>query len=263
MPDSDEHFVWEGVHASFAEAGGEPDVFLSQRWLDHVTAGARDTLKDAQTGGFATLPTRIHDYVLPVVTALAAAQRKEGDCLAILDLGGGMAASYFQVAASLPGGAGSLDFHVVENQGICDRTNDVLGSPSGISFHSTMPERDSFDIVHAGSSLHYIDDWKGALSTMARYRPTYLVLADVPAGDIPTFASVQNYYGRRIPVWFWNIAELLEAVEKLGYRLIYKSLYLASIRNVRTPKPMQNFDENHRLEHNCQLIFIPAEERDI
>jgi hypothetical protein len=82
------------------------------------------------------------------------------------------------------------------------------------------------------------------------------MLSGLNAGDIETFVTYQNYYDSKIPVWFWNIHEIIEALRNLDYNLIYKSLLESSYLGKLQPLPMENFPPEYRLKRKCNLIFL-------
>jgi hypothetical protein len=86
--------------------------------------------------------------------------------------------------------------------------------------------------------------------------PELLVLVGITAGGrIPTFATLQNYYGNWLPVWFWNQNEFVSFIEGLGYECILsqdaEARYFGRVRNL----PMSNFPRTHRLSRKCDLVF--------
>lgn len=107
-----------------------------------------------------------------------------------------------------------------------------------------------------GSSLHYIEDWQNMLHRLCRYQPEYFLIMDLPAGDIPTFATAQNYYDSKIPVWFFNVNEVIEVVKINGFKLVFKSAYIAAILGDESPFRLDNFDKKYRIDNACNLLFI-------
>ncbi|MBI4031692.1 MAG: hypothetical protein HY370_08430, partial [Proteobacteria bacterium] len=113
----------------------------------------------------------------------------------------------------------------------------------------------SADIVHLGSTLQYIDDWRKLLTDLAtQFQPDFFVLSDLLVGDMPSFVTAQNYYGQTIPARFINVGEFLDFwAEKMPYRLVYRSLY----------QPLSSDDyfsqsglpETHRIKKPCNLVF--------
>jgi putative methyltransferase (TIGR04325 family) len=241
-------YLWDGVYTTFAESGGDTRVHEECLWVDKAAQRARETLANAREDGSVPPLARTADYVLPVVAAL---QAREGRRLRILDFGGGIAASFHPLAACLPDDS-VLDFHVVENAAVCRQAAEVLGADPRLHFYAEFPELDAVDIVHAGSAIHYVDDWQGLLDRLCSYRAPHLILADVPAADVSsTFITTQLYYGRRIPVRFWRLADLIAAVEQRGYQLKFRSRYVGWWDS----PPTGNFDDVHRLGYFSQFVF--------
>jgi hypothetical protein len=66
---------------------------------------------------------------------------------------------------------------------------------------------------------------------------------------------MQNFYGAKIPVWFWNIDEFVSTIESFGFRWIYRSRYISPSPLVRRAIRMDNFPKKYRLGSCCQLLF--------
>ena len=93
------------------------------------------------------------------------------------------------------------------------------------------------------------------MHSFARYKPRFLVLDCVWAGDIESFVTIQSFCGRKIRFHFINLEKLVLKVRDLGFHLIYKSKYVEKIFGNHITLPMNNFDQRYRLDHPCQLIF--------
>ena len=238
--------IWKGVYKTFADACGDEDVFEGNVWLEKQITQVNNFLEQMKIPGTISQAALTSEYALPIV----AATMVQSNCtIRILDFGGGIATSFLPLIALLPEDQ-SLEFVVVENETICKVGNKLFKEEKRLKFSTTIPVDNKFDIIHAGSSFHYVDDWIALLNLFARIRPHYLIFADLPAGDIDTFVTIQNYYGRKIPVRFWNIKEFIVRVEKLGFKLLMKSRYHSEYLNY-----MKNFDQDHRLNYFSQLIF--------
>lgn len=249
MADKRPVHVWEGVFTSFAASAGESTVFDGDIWIGKVVERARETIR-ASTGGAIPPIASTTDYALPFVASLA---EPSGRGLRILDFGGGVGTSYVQLAAMLPRGR-IVDFTVVENPAVCAAGKDLFAAEESMHFRTAMPSPpERFDIVHFGSSLHYVEDWKGVVAAAAALQPEYILFADLPAAENRTFVTLQNFHGRRIPVHFWNAEEFVGYVEGLKYELRLRSRYRAD-RTLSTA----NFDDEHRLGYTSQLIFRRA-----
>ena len=245
--------VWEGIYDSWEEAPGDDDVFDDNVWLDKVNRRAKDTLAEYRRPAILSPVTRVRDYILPVAASMVCSSSK-GD-LKVLDFGGGMAASYFPLISSLPNSS-NIEFHIIEGKEICIKSKGILGDFKKLYFHEKLPKiSHSFDIVHAGSSIQYVHDWKSLLANFIDYCPQLLILEDLMAGDVETFITLQNYYGKKIRSWFLNINEIIQAVEQLNYKLIYKTQFTHDILGKVGPLPMENFSPPYRLDYGSHLMF--------
>ncbi|MEP4378202.1 MAG: methyltransferase, TIGR04325 family [Alphaproteobacteria bacterium] len=247
-------FIWEGVYESFAAAGGDEGVFESETWLSRSHARAVEIASGVPDSNHNGKSCDITDhYCLPEFAATVA--RLTGVCR-ILDFGGAAGFSFNEVATGLSA-SDKLDFLVVENANLCAIGEDVYAHDDRIRFNTDLPvESSPFDIVHVGSALQYIDDWKSLLGALAGYRAPLLILDDVMAGPQPTYVTLQNYYGQKIPSWFWNADEFLAAVSQTGYRLIKRSLYRGRFFGERQPLPMGNFPDRMQVQHTSHFVFV-------
>jgi putative methyltransferase (TIGR04325 family) len=245
--------VWEGVYRSFQEVPAAGDGHDGDVWIGR-SRGKMEALLE-RTGGKAILPpaSNYRECLLPLVTALVYEEKR---AVRILDFGGGMGFSYQQTVDALSGDRG-VEYHIVEREGVCRAGRDLFRTrPRQPLFISDLDQvRGGYDIVHLGSVIQYVEDWASLLGRLGRLSDRYLLLVDVLAGDVPTFATAQCYYGQRIPAWFLNIGELLAALTEQGYELIFKSVYRATILGVEQKLPMQNFEEKHRLPDACNLLL--------
>jgi putative methyltransferase (TIGR04325 family) len=245
--------VWEGVYDSFPAAGTPGRIFDGETWLTRAAARLDADLAALRGDRSDSSLALIREHPLPLLAATLCATRRS---TRILDFGGGLGTSFLRLLASLPAAPMPVDYHIVELPSVVAVGRERFGTFPNLHFHSSIP-RDigPVDIVCAVSSLHYIEDWRGCLRELVALRPAWLLLADVPAGDIPTFVTHQVYYGSRMPVWFWNRQELVEAVNDVRYRLTYEAGYRATILGREGPLPMDALPETHRLDHCRDFLF--------
>ena len=196
---------------------------------------------------------RMHEYPLTVLISLLAANRER---VRILDFGGGIGSSVPEVLASIPPDS-RVEFVIIDNAATCTMGRDLFADEPRVSFVEELPATtEDFDILHCGSSMQYIDDWRGILQRFAEYKAEYMMFSDLLAGDIPTFVTLQVYYDQLIPSRFCNLDEFTDVVKSVGYREIFGCNFLAEIRGTVGPLPMENFPEVNRLVHSCHLIFL-------
>lgn len=243
--------VWEGVYPDWARAPEAQDAFNEQRWINAQAEKALENLATLRREGAFSLSVKTRDYVLPVAAAMLA---RGNAVVRILDFGGGLASSYFTLRRCV---RGPLDYHVVEMRSMVSEGRRLLSELDEVTFQDTIPQGHpvDWDIVHAGSSIQYVEDWRDTLDRFAALQPLLVVLSDVLAGKVPTFVTMQNYYEARIRARILNLDELVQHLDSRGYDLCYQSKYVAEIRGELGELPMQNFDVQHRLDHTCQLLF--------
>lgn len=246
--------MWEGVYATFAEAAAEHTVFEDAVWVDKNVTYAEQAI--ARSTGGAIPPVAVTtDHALPF---LAAATARPGQPLRILDFGGGMGTSYVSLRAMLPKEL-PVEFVVVENATLSGKGNALFADDPAVRFRADIPAPPArFDIVHFGSSIHYVDDWKGVLAAVAALQPEYIVFAELTAADNRSFVTAQQYRGRRIPVRFWNFDEFAGAVRALGFDVVLKARYRGYWLAPDAELPTSNFDDEHRLRYTSQVVFRRA-----
>jgi putative methyltransferase (TIGR04325 family) len=254
MTDVTERFVlWSGVFDGFSAATSDQAVFEENVWLEKSSERAGRAAEEHARHATLSHNAVTHEYILPAVAGSVA---RSGQTLRILDFGGGMALTYFAVVDALPREQ-PLVFHIVESAPLCRRARELGLDDERLRFHDEFPVlQGGADIVHAGSSIQYVEDWRGLLKRLCSYQPSHIVLADVPAGDLPrSFVSGQYFYGKRIAHWFFRMEELVAAVECHGYRLTYQAPYIGSYLGERRPLPMDGLPQTHQLRNFCQLMF--------
>lgn len=252
MSSEEDFVIWDGIYQEWGDAPAVGAAFNSSKWLDDQALLVSNELSEyAHFQGYIAPNAKSHDYILPTVIAMASADR---ELLKVLDFGGGMASSFLPLVASLPTDK-SIEFHVVESAGICETGEKLFPKEMPLFFHEEFPASGHYDVIHAGRSFQYVDDWRGMLHAFAALTPDYLVLAGVLAGDIEPFVTLQNYYGYKIRVRFLNLGELIQEADSAGFQLLSKSLHLSKRLGKTGPLPMENLPVAHRLEYPCQLLF--------
>jgi len=244
--------IWEGVYQSFKEVPTKGEGFQSETWKANALERISELINRASSP--ATVPPVVvyKASLLPFLSALVYA--KNG-AVRILDFGGGVGFTYVPVIAAMPD-ASRVEYNVVDTPNICEIGEQVFSEDCRIHFSASLPEElEKVDIVHLGSSLQYIEGWRALLERLARYRPDYFLFTDLIAGDIPTYITAQNYYSSKIPYWFFNIHEVIEALASIHYRLLFKSTYVNTYLGVEQKCPQENFPEELRLGDTSALLF--------
>ncbi len=246
--------IWEGIYNSFDECPKCGQGFESDRWVCQETDKMNKLLEAIKDNK--TIPSVVNYQMslLAVLTALVSANSSEGK-VSILDFGGGAGSEYVSVTTGCVGEV-VVDYHIVDSKNICQAGKKCFKDDRQIHFYDHLPgEIQSVDIVHLCSSLQYIEDWKGLLQDLARYNPQYVLLVDVPAGDIPTYATVQNYYESKISYWFFNVNDIISTMSLIHFKLLFRYSYAGSYLGKEQPMPQDNFPAEYRVGDSCNLLF--------
>jgi len=244
--------IWEGIYINFLKGEDEDAVFNGKRWEQRSLDRIENIHNRANSAKTIPSVTRYNETILPIIAGIVLGEQGK---VSILDFGGGIGFSYYQVRESIPEPE-KMTFHIVENESVCKSGDRFFEHTENIFFYPELPNTtEKFSIVHFGSSLQYIENWRELLSKVAQYSPSYIIFSDLYAGDIPTYASIQNYYNSKIPVWFFNVAEIIDILKEIGFVLAFKGTYAAKILGKEQSFPQNNFPEEYRLGNSCILLF--------
>jgi putative methyltransferase (TIGR04325 family) len=245
--------IWEGVYESFRDVPSSGPGFDGETWIANSLTKLADLRAEAERCAPLPPPANHRECLLPILAAVVRGQR--GRCR-ILDFGGGVGITYCHTVYGL-GDCRGVEYHVVERPSVCAAARKAFEAyRTRIEFLEELPRAsERYDIVHVGSSIHYVEDWRTLLSELARRSCRYVLLVDVPAGNIPTFATAQRYHESLIPVWFFNIAELVDVVLPLGFDLCLSLVFPSLMLGREMPLPMDDFEARYRLAETCNLLF--------
>lgn len=243
-------FIWEGIYKQYRDVPSKGAAFDSEEWISSTRQSTAKSLEslNCQSNG---IPYDIPSYhsLFSLTVALLRLRRER---LRVLDFGGGMGLACANLLRSLGEGPPRppIDYLVIDNDRSCREGADLFNQMRFVQFSSTLPRNlDNVDIILLSGVLQFIEDYKSILKRLADFNAPYWLFTFVPTGDIPTFASGQkNVPGSTIPVWFFNIGELLEIMRALGYQMIFKAA-------LERKFDMDNFPPTHRLPQQCNLLF--------
>jgi len=246
-------YIWEGIYDSFQAANADTigPGFSGDIYRNKCLNIAQDCFSALNTGKPIPPFHKQRSTLLPPVVAMTLQRDSR---LRILDLGGGLGIGYMTLIESIPLASEKIEYTIVEIPEICTAGRE-LHSSSGLIYLESLPSHGEFDLIHSASALQYIEDWQQVLRSLSNYGTQYMLLSDIFSGEIPTFVTLQNYYGSKIRHWFINIDELLDVISSIGYRLVMKSFVNSRRLEAEDFLPMDNFPKNHRLEHSLHLLL--------
>ena len=242
-------FIWEGIYSQYRDVPSKGAGFDSEEWISSTrqsTASALESLSCQPNG----IPYDIPSYhsVFSLTVALLKQNREQ---FRVLDFGGGMGMTFANLLRGLgESSKPNIEYLVIDNDRSCQDGARLFNQMPFVQFSSTLPRNlGNVDIILLSGVLQFVEDYKRLLKKLAAFNAPYWLFTFVPAGDIPTFASSQkNVTGSTIPVWFFNLGELLEIMRSLGYQLIFKAA-------MERRFDMSNFPPTHRLPQQCNLLF--------
>ena len=245
--------IWEGIYPDFqsAVADATGPGFSGEVYRTRSLQSAKECLSALNTEQPIPVFHKQRSTHLPLTVAMILRNKKQVN---ILDFGGGLGIGYMTLAESIPADLDRIRYTIVDVPEVC-QSGLHLHAGRGIRYASKLPISAKYDLIHAASSVQYIEHWQDLLTKFAAFKPDYILLSDVFAGSIKSFVTLQNYYESKIPHWFLNLDEILDIFSRHGYRLAMKGYVTSRRLDAEDTLPMKNFPENLRLTQTLNLLL--------
>jgi putative methyltransferase (TIGR04325 family) len=242
--------IWEGIYDSLRAAAQHQTGlgFRGDTYKERTKAAAQSCLRALRAGEPIPQFHKQRSSLLPITVAMMLGGRER---IRVLDFGGGLGIGYMTLVESIGRDIDRVDYAIVEVPEICDLGRKMLD----VQYLSELDTVEECDLLHAASSIQYVENWQDLVKTFSSLQAQYILLSDVFAGAINTFATLQNYYESKIPHWFLNLDELLNECLGHGYRLAMKSYATSRRLDSEDILPMDNFPENYRLKQSLHLLL--------
>lgn len=190
-------FVWEGIYKSYADLPVYKE-FDSELWVIRQREKLEDVSKNTDK------------YLIENKLLMSVLQ----DNASVLDYGGSLGLTYKALKPLF-----KLNYNIVETKTICDVGKNIFKNE--IQFFEKIPTNiNSLDVLYIRTALQYAQNWKNDIINLLKLCPQKIVLAHLSSGNIPTYLTLQKWYGTEIPYWFINEIELTDLIESYGYRVI-------------------------------------------
>jgi putative methyltransferase (TIGR04325 family) len=239
--------LWEGIYPHYRDVPIAGQRFDGDTWIGKTRDYTQGILASSKKQG--TIPTEVtgEHMLLPLLASLVC--KESGGKVNVLDFGGGMGIAYVHLMSSLVN-CRSIDYHVIEREGICEGGARLFEHDERIHFYPELPAAISdLDIVYISSALQYVEDYPSLLNRLSAFGAKYFLFVKLSAGDFPTYATAQkNVPGTTLPYWFINVGEIIEIMSAGGYSLTYKSA-------LEQQYDQSNFPDDYRLGRTCNLLF--------
>lgn len=253
--ESSDFHIWSGVFKEFDDVPSSGRGFQDRRWIERSRSQLTDLLERIERSSTVPPEPWYPFSELPILTALIKGRRAETK---ILDFGGGVGVTYVRLRACMEE-MGNISYHIVDPSSVREAGAEELMDDPRVHFHEGLPEEpETFDVIHLESSLQYVDDWRGLLEKLCGMGPSYVLLVDLLAGDIPTFVTAQKYYDSIIPVRFYNFDEIVTHLAEQGYELCYRSQSKREMLGEIQSPPLGNLPDKNRLDGAMNALFVPV-----
>ncbi|MES2528832.1 MAG: methyltransferase, TIGR04325 family [Bdellovibrionota bacterium] len=251
--------VWNGIFESFESAQGAPDVFIDRIWIDKQKAKISSRLETFRKVDCTSSLSLTRDY--PLATFVAA-ELVRAQSLHLLDVGGGMGEQFLEILARVPEAEEKLNYTILENASLNSGIPSELRRFQNLRFISELSELPSgLDMIHFGSSLQYVDDWRSFIKSLVESTSVKnVVISDFLAGDIPHFVTLQKYGERNIPIRMYNENDFNTYLSQFGFVLTYRSYYDSRVLNQEF-LPNSALPEKYRIKKPLNLVFSRGERK--
>ena len=127
--------IWEGVYKSFKDAPASGPGFSGEKWIQNSLEKINAVRQGASKKGTVLSTTQYRESLLPLVAAIAF---NDLAGVRILDFGGGLGFSYYQVLHGLSR-TDNFEFHIIEIDALCEVGKQYFQDEQHIFFHSSPP----------------------------------------------------------------------------------------------------------------------------
>ena len=233
--------TWEGSYPSLADVPCDEDSYDDDEIAQLVVASTVRHLESA--GATKKIIDGTGHLILPVIVAQFLNER-----LTVLDFGGGPAVGLFSILDHVPAlDLAKFSYVLVETRAVCRafRTTiepalmNKLGRSCSVEVAEAIPASLGGPlIVNAAGVIHYISDYRDALSKLASLAPEFFIVSQTPMTDGPTYARQQlNTPHKKLAAWVFNRADFLSEMKRLGYRSIFAVDHDLPLTHKNAPGP--------------------------
>lgn len=243
---------FSGVYNSIDEVSDE-NPWTQEQWIE-LSRNKLEVTRETSSDGF--MPTSdLADYqVLPCLIANLLSQSNPCN---IVDFGGGTGLAYFKMFPYILNPK-KVTYHVVDSNlellQIGKKHAKSMGNEDGVVFHTEMPAKADIQlhILYINTSLQYIYDYSSLLVTLLQYRPQYVILTRLIAGEMNTYITSQSLYGHTTPCIFINFQEIVDIFSNNGFDLVFKS---PCVEEVFEGVYDNTIPKHLRIHNTANLIF--------
>ncbi len=213
-------FTYEGIFQSFSEVKNSENynVDILQNHLFDLTNTNLEAYKLSNP-----LPNiNFRSPVSNLFSLLISSYSSTNSKTRILDYGGAMGLSFIEASNTFD--TSKLDYIILDYPEITNKAHSLTKEFTNLKYINSLDEINETDIVHFGSSIQYLEDYRKSFEEITLLNPKIIFIANTVFSTRNTFATSQNnLYGLKIPMWIFNISEIEALFDELNFELIHKS----------------------------------------
>lgn len=174
----------------------------------------------------------------PIAVAIMATD----EAVRVVDFGGAIGFSYLLLKRRLDASV-RVEYHVVDTPQICAAGRDFFAGDPAIRFHEDtgfLDELPPGGLLTIANALQYVADWRSELASLLRYRPAYVLLTQLTAGEAEGYATLQrNIPGATLAHWIFSEQAVVDVVEGMAYSLVYRGRCQNDLNQIHHPKALR------------------------
>ena len=242
--------IWQGVLKTFPKTYDIGEVYESETWKQTNLKRAQEFVDEL--GNIKKKCSSSFQY--PLISTIIAEIKSSK--VNILDVGGGSGTIALQCISKLPEFKKYLNFYILDNPTLTNYFSSNLKLPSQIKFINKFEEVDNkIDILHFGSVVQYFENQKLEIQKIISLMdPKWIVISDAMIGNIESFVTMQNYYGKEIPFWFTNQNEFNEIMYQMKYTLVLEEDYRHEKTHIYFPQA--NLPKENQISNSKNMIYL-------
>lgn len=241
------NYTFEGVYENLDDVPIKNKGHINKDWIEELCENANSIYSKIDKNQLLPPPFEgsTHHQLLPFLLSTILEKNKK---IIILDFGGGTGTAIH--ACSTFSKIDNLEIHIIETKEFVEISKKLIEDNLHVSWHDKLPNNlNKIDILNLGSSLQYVDNYKKKLMDLIEYKPTFILFTDYYMGKAKTYATKQvNIPELVIPLWVFNLNEIISITSSKGYELVFKSTNYQK-------QHIFNIPEEYKVEDSCNLLF--------
>lgn len=237
--------IWEKVKKEYFK-DYKSNQFDSKKWLLIISKRLKSNFNALKRN------KSLNQFISSSPLSLMLLNEKKKN-IKILDYGSGSQELFFQL--SMMNIKKTINIDSIETKTLVNffKKKKFNKSNININFFVKLNFLKKYDYLHISDSLQYVIDWKNFLKKINKKNHKFVILNNIPAGNIKSYITKQRFYGKEIPNTFFSDKEIVKLL--FNYELVFSSLYLNKIHGEYRSYPQDNFKKKDRIDYPKTFIF--------